>query len=240
VAKGSFVTLQEDKTHDRVFIAEGVETALSLKEAGLKGTIVASLGIHNIANYKGPQKEIILCGDNDDHKEDSKTHSILEATKENFESQAKSVLIIKPSHPGDDFNDVLKKDNVQGVRAYLKSYLDPEKQMKVQQRIETQSSDFGKHSFVESSRSTAFHSASATQSIEVISDYIQSKMRDIKAYEGTSLAHEAKDELRNYLVTLQKNDTFFQDFKDQNKELIKEVREVFQQQMRIRNRGIEM
>jgi hypothetical protein len=201
---------------------------------------VASLGIHNISNYKGPQKEIILCGDNDDHKEHSKTHSILEAAKENFESQEKSVLIIKPSHPGEDFNDVLKKENVQGVRAYLKPYLDLEKQMRVQQRIETQNSDLGKHSFVESSRSTASHSASATQSIEVIADYIESKMRDIKAYEGTSLAHEAKDELRNYLITLQKNDTLLQDLKDQNKELIKEAQKIFQEQQRIKIRGMEM
>jgi hypothetical protein len=235
------VTLQEDKSNTRVFIAEGVETALSLKEAGLKGTIVASLGIHNMANYKGPQKEIILCGDNDAHKEHSKTHNILEATKENFETQGKSVLIIKPSHTGDDFNDVLKKNNVQGVRAYLKPYLDPEKQMRGQQKIEAQTINNGKQPITEPSRSTASHSASASQLLEVISDYIQSKMKDIKAYEGTSLAHQAKDELRNYLATLQKNDTFFQDLKEQNKELIKEVQKIFQeQQQRIKIRGMEM
>ncbi|MBX9621542.1 MAG: MobA/MobL family protein [Alphaproteobacteria bacterium] len=241
LAKGSFVTLQEDESNVSVFIAEGVETALSLKEAGLKGTIVASLGIHNMANYKGPEKEIILCGDNDAHKENSKTHSILEVTKENFEIQGKSVLIIKPSHPGDDFNDVLKKEHVQGVRGYLKSYLDPEKQMKVQHRIEAQTINNGKQSLAKISRSTASHLASASQSLEVISDYIQSKMRDIKAYEGTSLAHEAKDELRNYLTTLQKNDTLLQDLKDQNKELIKEAQKIFQeQQQRIKIRGMEM
>jgi Na+/phosphate symporter len=111
----------------------------------------------------------------------------------------------------------------------------------VQQRIEDQNSDLGKHSLTESSRSTASHSASATQSMEVIADYIESKMRDIKAYEGTSLAHEAKDELRNYLTTLQKNDTLLQDLKDQNKELIKEAQKIFQeQQQRIKIRGMEM
>ena len=242
LAKGSFVTLQKDKTHDRVFIAEGVETALSLKEAGLKGTIIASLGIYNMANYKGPEKEIILCGDNDDHKENSKTHSILEATKENFEDQGKSVLIIKPSNPGDDFNDVLKKDNVQGVRAYLKPYLDPEKQiqMNVQQRTEAPISGLVKYSLTEVSGSTASHSASPLQSMEVITDYIESKMKDIKAYEGTSLAHEAKDELRNYLVTLQKNDTLLQALKDHNKDLVKEVQKMFQEQQRIKVRSIEI
>ena len=51
VAKGSFVLLQDDKTTNCVFIAEGLETALSIKEANVKGKIIASLGIHNISNY---------------------------------------------------------------------------------------------------------------------------------------------------------------------------------------------
>lgn len=48
VVKGSAVTIQEEKDSNVFFIAEGVETALSLKEAGLKGTIKASLGLSNI------------------------------------------------------------------------------------------------------------------------------------------------------------------------------------------------
>lgn len=73
IAKGSFVCLQEDKTVCRVFIAEGIETALSIKDAGVKGIIVASLGINNIPNYQGSEKEVILCGDNDDHKHNTQT-----------------------------------------------------------------------------------------------------------------------------------------------------------------------
>jgi len=250
LAKGSFVCLQEDNTHNRVFIAEGVETALSLKEAGLKGTIMASLGILNIANYQGSEKEIILCGDNDDHKKilssgltrGSQTHHLLEATKENFQDQGKSVYIVKPSHPGDDFNDVLKKYGIQGVKIYLSPYLDPEKQMRTPQKIPTQDIDTGKQTLggIGISKSPTTHSTTTTASIDVISDYIQSKMRDIKAYEGTSLAHEAKQELKDYLKTLQKNEPLFQTLKDQNKDLVQEVQKVFQEQMRIRSRGIEM
>ncbi len=79
--------------------------------------------------------------------------------------------------------------------------------------------------------------------MEVITDYIESKMRDIKAYEGTSIAHEAKDELRNHLATLQKNDTLFQELKDQNKEVIKEAQKMFQEQqqsMKIRGMSLGM
>lgn len=128
IAKGSFVSLQTDKSSNHVFIAEGVETALSLKEAGIKGEIVASMGIQNMANYQGSKKEIIICADNDDHKQNSQTHKTIENTKNNFESQGKSVSIIKPNVPGDDFNDVLKKQGISGVQEYVKPYFDSEKQ----------------------------------------------------------------------------------------------------------------
>jgi molecular chaperone GrpE (heat shock protein) len=243
IAKGSFVCLQEDTTHDRVFIAEGIETALSLKEAGLKGRIIASLGIHNISNYQGHEKEIILCGDNDAHKKSlssgltrgSQTHRILEQTQESLNAQGKSVSIIKPIHPGDDFNDVLKKNGVQGIRDYLKDYLDPEKQQ-VSQKTAPQAMNRE----TPSSSATSHYSTEKTNSIGLISDYIQSKLRDIRVYEGTSLAHEAKHELKDYITTLQKNEPLFQELKDQNKDLTKDLERLFREQERVKDRSMGM
>ncbi len=69
---GSFVEIQkgedpqQPQTNNITIIAEGVETALSLQEAGLKGKILCSLGVSNIRNYKPQENEcILIAADND-------------------------------------------------------------------------------------------------------------------------------------------------------------------------------
>lgn len=123
LSKGSFVTIQEGK-QNRVFIAEGLETALSIKETGINDKIVAALGIHNIANYKGPEKTIILCADNDEHKTNSHTFKVIETTAEKFKANNLAVDIIKPVTPGHDFNDVLKNHGSAAVNEYVKLCLE--------------------------------------------------------------------------------------------------------------------
>ncbi len=248
IAKGSFVCLQEDSTSNRVFMAEGVETGLSLKEAGLKGTIVASLGIHNLGEYQGPEKEIILCGDNDDHKPHSKTHALLLKIQETFQAQGKTALIIKPTTPGDDFNDVLKKQGVEGVREYVKDYLDHDKQRHMPQLLQDVSS--GKHTItdkgmlkipsVEKSSSSSPQTSSRSDSFEVISEYIRSKIKTIKTFEGCSLGEDAKQELKSYLHTLQKNEPLFQAIKGHNPDLAQEFKQLLKEQERVKSRGMEM
>jgi ATP-dependent exoDNAse (exonuclease V) alpha subunit len=279
ISKGSFVCVQDDASHSRVFIAEGIETALSLKEAGLKGKIVASLGIHNISNYQGPEREVVLCGDNDaprwdsrtGHKENSQTHVVLEKACDTFQAQDKLVTIIKPTTSGDDFNDVLKKQGRQGVQDYLKPYLlypnqvegrpsspiegDLERQRNIQDQIPYQSMTLEKqilldntsshqdalglnHQFPEktidsqketlagySSQSTdvSSNSSSKESSVDIISDYIQTKLKDIKDYAGTSLAEEVRESLKDYLHTLQKNEPLFEAIKGHDKALSQDL-----------------
>lgn len=127
VSKGAFVTIQSSSSQDsmnRVFIAEGLETALSIKETGVSGRIVAGLGINNLGNYIGQEKAIILCADNDEHKPTSQTYKLIEKAADGFKSNGHAVDIIKPTTPGHDFNDVLKEQGVKGVGEYLKPYLD--------------------------------------------------------------------------------------------------------------------
>lgn len=294
IAKGSFVCVQEDIPHNRVssrvFIAEGVETALSLKEAGISGKVVASLGIHNIASYQGPEKEVILCGDNDEHKKnlsksftgensdglikESPTHALLEKTEKYFKDQGKITSIIRPTDPGDDFNDVLKKKGVKAVQDYLKPYLDPEKSIasSVRDDLSQEYSFSGKPAGIETglsethaltrsspsyhaptkdgdfkgydstysspsvhasgtpSSSANAHVVEKEHSLDLISDYIKAKLHDIHAYEGTSLAHEAKNELHAYLTTLEKNETLFDSLKEHNVGLTQELKQVFRVQ----------
>ncbi len=240
IAKGSFVCVQEDNSHDRVFIAEGLETALSLKDAGLKGRIVASLGIHNMANYKGSEKEIILCGDNDDHKTNSQIHGILEKTRDQMAAGDKSVSIIKPVTPGDDFNDVLKKQGITGVQAYMKPYLDPSKQMGLSHSSPVHSS-LTKDQKVEhldhvhttsgSAFGTDKYGTDKSDSMADIAGYLRDKVNDLHAYKGTSLEKQARQELREYMKALEQNDGFFERFRLHDKELAKEL-DTFKQQER--------
>ena len=58
--KGAFVELTSNKNPQNIFIAEGIETALSIAEAQPKAHVLCSLGVsnmHNIAlNFKDTQK----------------------------------------------------------------------------------------------------------------------------------------------------------------------------------------
>lgn len=124
LAKGSFVTLQSYPQNSCVFIAEGVETALSLQETGIEGTIKASLGIHNMKNYTGPEPKIVLCADNDGPN--ARTHDVTCFIQEHLETQGKSITIIRPETAGQDFNDVLKEKGIEGVQKYIPHF--PENQ----------------------------------------------------------------------------------------------------------------
>jgi phage/plasmid primase-like uncharacterized protein len=117
---GSSVTIQEDKSSNLLFIAEGVETALSLKEAGLHGIIKASLGLSNIARIEpqDPNTHVIICGDHD--APDSSATKSLEKSAVALRERGFKVSVIKPDHLGEDFNDVLKKHGPEGVREILK------------------------------------------------------------------------------------------------------------------------
>lgn len=112
---GSFVKIGSCTTnnHDQpggntpqiTFLAEGLETALSIKESGVNANILCSLGISNIKNYSPIEGErIIIAADNDG--EDSITSKIIEKAKIDFEHNGAFVEIVQPEGKG-DFNDIL-------------------------------------------------------------------------------------------------------------------------------------
>ena len=123
VLKGSAVTLQEDKDHSNtLYVAEGVETALSLKSAGVKGNILASLGLSNITRLDpAPGTKIIVCADHD--APDSPALKTLNNAIAHLKDQGHEVHVIKPETQGHDFNDVLKLHGIEGVRAELQLQL---------------------------------------------------------------------------------------------------------------------
>jgi Ti-type conjugative transfer relaxase TraA len=118
--KGSAVTVQAGKDSNHLFIAEGIETTLSLKESRLQGTIKASLGLANIGRIE-PQNantHIVICGDHDDPK--SPAAKSLQKSVHALQERGFKVSVIKPDTLGEDFNDVLKKQGPEGIREIIK------------------------------------------------------------------------------------------------------------------------
>jgi len=128
VLKGSFVTLQEDKDSHLLFVAEGVETALSLKSAGLKGTIKVSLGLSNIKRLvpENPHTQIVICADHD--ALDSPATRSLEKSTIVLKEKGFSVTVIKPGRIHEDFSDVLKREGPQKVKEIIEKGILPQTQ----------------------------------------------------------------------------------------------------------------
>ena len=124
-AHGS-VTVQNGVISRTLWIAEGIETALSVAKAVPNQTVVASLSAKQIANVPLPPEtqQVVICADNDPAS--SKTKDSIAKAVTSFLSQGVKVSIaLPPVHPIDtkkfDFNDLLKEQGVQAVQKCLES-----------------------------------------------------------------------------------------------------------------------
>jgi len=139
--KSAFVSIQRENLSDTkdgiTILAEGVETALSLKEARIPGKILATLGISNFKNYKATLGEIVVLAADFDGK-NAATKLALDSAIKILEQQGAKVFCIKPSMPGVtscDFNDVIVKQGFAQIQRDLmptiEKYLGPIDQQKV-------------------------------------------------------------------------------------------------------------
>ncbi|WP_325100671.1 toprim domain-containing protein [Rickettsia tamurae] len=116
---GSFVAVQQsnEQNNNITIIAEGVETALSLQEAGLKSNILCSLGVTNIKNYQPKANErIIIAADNDG--QNALSIKVVANAKETLEQKGAIVSVTMPKDHG-DFNDILKTQGPEPIRELL-------------------------------------------------------------------------------------------------------------------------
>ncbi len=124
---GSFVEVSKGVNSDITIIAEGLETALSVKEAlsehgdekkGIRPIrILCSLGINNIKNYSPKEGErIIIAADNDGP--DSITGKTVLNAKVLLEEKGAFVEVVKPDRKG-DFNDLLKAGESKLINSLL-------------------------------------------------------------------------------------------------------------------------
>ena len=112
---GAAVIINEGKHADSVtYIAEGVETALSIRDAVKHERVLAVLGKQNFTSIS-PElltKEVVLCLDNDgkDLSQDKTIHKAIQRLNE----LGKTVAVAYPLQPG-DFNDIARSKGVEGV-----------------------------------------------------------------------------------------------------------------------------
>ena len=125
-SKGAYVTLQQGNKDQPFIMAEGVETALSVKESGVKGTVVCSLGIGNYKNIIHDQKDVVVVADWDGSTE-MPTYKAAEKAKQQVEDQGGKAHIIFPvssieeTKDKADFNDVLQTKGVAYVKELVKN-----------------------------------------------------------------------------------------------------------------------
>ncbi|MFQ3887707.1 MAG: toprim domain-containing protein, partial [Rickettsia conorii subsp. raoultii] len=98
-------------------IAEGLETALSIREAGIKGKILCSLGVSNIRNYEPIKGERIIIAADNDGKDAVSVNTVIKAQEELIR-QGAIVSIIRPPEKG-DFNDMLKSQGAESINKLI-------------------------------------------------------------------------------------------------------------------------
>ena len=107
------VTINQAKFPGTVYIAEGIETALSIAQNKPLDSVIAALSVSNLKNVPLPvdTQKIILCADKDGPNSAS-NKALLQAAKSYLE-RGLQVAIAYPENIKDmtkvDFNDVLKK-----------------------------------------------------------------------------------------------------------------------------------
>jgi len=135
---GSFVNIsngdEKSNPHNITIIAEGIETALSLKQSGIDAKILCALGISNIKNYVPKNGEQVIIAADNDGKNDVTNYTIAKAY--DILSKLSSVSVVKPRHHG-DFNDILQEQGKAG-EAKIREILEPaiKKHVAIQKDIE--------------------------------------------------------------------------------------------------------
>ncbi len=106
-----------NSTNNVTIIAEGLETALSIAEAGIKGKILCSLGVSNIRNYEPIKGEKIIIAADNDGKEAVSVHTIIKAQDELISKGAASVKkLIEP-----EIAKLTTASNVSELKSSLKA-----------------------------------------------------------------------------------------------------------------------
>ena len=123
--EGAAVILNKGQHSESVtYLAEGVETALSIQDAVKHERVLAVLGKQNFASIDTHllTKHVVLCLDNDG--KDISQDKLINRAIQRLQDQGKTVAIAYPHERG-DFNDIAKKTGVNGVVEAMKQEIVP-------------------------------------------------------------------------------------------------------------------
>lgn len=161
------------------------------------------------------------------------THSFLVAFDRNQNGKLSGVQLTKLTEDGkralDSQGQKLSQIQVGATTAPLQDYVKP---YPLDKRTQTSITKTPKSEAQKRTQPTKTPSSSAEDSnnLNTIAKYIEDKIREIKAYEGTSLGREAKEELRAYLKTFQKDARMLREFKNHSPELVKDIKRLYPKQ----------
>ena len=123
------VVIQEAVIPKVLWVAEGVETALSVAKAVPDQTVVASLAVGQIKNVpiSSETQEVIICADNDPASSQSK-ESISQAVESFLSKGVRVFIALPPEIPAGmkkhDFNDLLKSGGIGAVQKSLNNLVE--------------------------------------------------------------------------------------------------------------------
>ena len=120
IAQGSSVNLSRNIKNKQVtYLAEGVETGLSIFQSVDNGNVEVVLGKSNFKHpsLKNMATHVVLCLDNDgnDPAKEKDIHSAAMA----LSNKGKTVWITRPNKIGQDFNDILKEQGSKQVKSQI-------------------------------------------------------------------------------------------------------------------------
>lgn len=115
-SKAATVNIRIDANSHTTYISEGVENALSVRQAIGKGSIVACFGVSQIKNVSIPKgtRDIVICADNDG--KDSMAFKALQSAAKSLSGNGYNVSIAMPAEHKKDFNDLLQAKGADEVR----------------------------------------------------------------------------------------------------------------------------
>lgn len=110
---------KENKKFEHIYLAEGTETALSILSANPNAKVAATLSVSNFnhTELESSIKSITVCMDNDG--ENAPSAKTVRKAAEMYAAKGIRVTISQPTIAKTDFNDVLKKEGIDGLRKAL-------------------------------------------------------------------------------------------------------------------------
>ena len=109
---------------DTTYLAEGIETGLSILESDKNARVMAVLSKSNFLNVDLKQltDKVVMCLDNDGEKTFS--DEIIKKAIVRLHNAGKTVSVVMPNKTGQDFNDVLRQEGVGTLKQQLNRIID--------------------------------------------------------------------------------------------------------------------